>query len=116
MTVTGLTLHHGIGVGKLVIQAHEGLAIGIEALNLRIHMIERIVLTTLAVFRLVIDSAALDLYFTRGEVTLEVLHIRSGIPQTPLLEREEFQRLGLLRLVLQGQFLHLGPFLQGHEE
>ena len=116
MTVTGLTLHDCIGIGELIVQAYEGLTVGIEALNGTIHMIESVVVTTLTIFGLVVDRRAFDLYLTRREITLEIFHVGSSIPQAPLLEGEEFQRLCLAGLVLQGEFLHLAPFLQGYEE
>ena len=58
-------------------------------------MIEGIVIAALAVFGLMIDGRALNLNFASREVALEVLHIGSGIPETPLLEAEELQALGL---------------------
>ena len=116
MRVAGLALHHCLRIGKLVVESHEGLAVGVEALNLCVHVIERVVVTTLAILGLMIDCRTLNLHFTRREVTLEIFHIGSGIPEAPLLEREEFQRLGLCRLVLQCQLLHLAPFLEGYEE
>ena len=65
MRVTGLALHDGIGIGKLIVEAYEGLTVGIEALDGGIHMIERIVVTTLTIFGLVINRRTLNLYFTR---------------------------------------------------
>ena len=100
MTVAGLTLHHSLRISKLIVQAYEGLTVGVEALDGGVHVIESVVVAALAVFGLVIDCRALDLDFARREVTLEVLHVRSGIPQTPFLEREELQLLHLLRFVL----------------
>ena len=79
-------------------------------------MIESVVVTALAILGLVVDGRTLDLHFTRREITLEILHIGCGIPETPLLEREELQGLGFRRLVLEGEFLYLGPLLQRHEE
>ena len=116
MRVAGLTLHDSLRVGKLVVKTYERLAVGIEALNLRIDMIESVVVATLAILRLVINGRTFNFYFTRREVTLEILHIRCGIPQTPLLEREEFEVLHFVRIILQRQLLHLAPFFQRHEE
>ena len=65
----------------------------------------------LAIFRLVVDGAALNLDLAGRKITLEILHIRSSIPEAPLLEREQFQLFHFLRLISQREFLHLGPFL-----
>ena len=116
MTVAGLTLHHSLRISKLIVQAYEGLTVGIKALDRGVHMIECIVVTTLTILGLVVDRRAFDLYLTRREITLEIFHVGSSIPQAPLLEGEELQRLRLAGLVLQGEFLHLAPFLQGYEE
>ena len=116
MRIAGLALHDSLRIGKLVVEAYEGLTVGVETLDLGVHMIESVVVATLAIFGLMIDRRTLNLHFTRREITLEILHIGGGIPETPLLEREEFQRLGLCRLVLQRELLHLGPLLQRYEE
>jgi len=116
MRVAGLTLHDCIGISKLVIKTNEGLTVGIEALDRGIHMIESVVVTTLTILGLMIDRRSFDFHFTRREVTLEVLHVGSSIPETPLLEREELQLLHFGRLVLQCELLYLSPLLQGHKE
>ena len=90
MTVAGLTLHDSIRVRKLIIETHERLAVRVITLYLCVHMIESIVVTTLTILCLMIDSTVLNLHLTSREVTLEVLHVRCRIPQAPLLEREEF--------------------------
>ena len=65
MAVAGLALHHSLRIGKLVVKTNKGLAVGIEALNLSIDMIEGVVVATLAIFGLVINRRALDFYLTR---------------------------------------------------
>ena len=116
MTVAGLALHDCLRIGKFVVETYESLAIGIEALYLSVYMIEGIVIAALAIFGLMIDGRALNLNFASREVALEILHVGSGIPETPLLEAEELQALGFRGFVLQRQFLHLSPLLQWHEE
>ena len=86
MTVTGLTLHDSIGISELVVEAYEGLTVGIKALDRCVYMIESVVVTTLTVLGLVIDGATLNLHFASREVALEILHVGSCIPETPLLE------------------------------
>ena len=75
----------------------------------------------LLVFSLVVDGGGLNgravehgllyLHLAGRPVTLEVLHIGSGIPQTPLREGEELQCLDAVGGVLQGQLLHFCPSL-----
>ena len=55
VAVTRLALHHSLRIGELVVEAYERLAIGIEALNIRIHMIESVVVTALAILGLVVN-------------------------------------------------------------
>ena len=90
VAVAGLALDYYLGIGKLVIETYEGFTIGIEALDRGVYMVERIMVATLTVLGLVIDGATLDLDLTGREITLEILHIGSSIPQAPLLEREQF--------------------------
>ena len=65
MRVARLALHDSLGIGKLVVQSYEGLAVGIVALNLRVDMIEGIVVAALAVFGLVVDGRTLNLHLAR---------------------------------------------------
>ena len=68
------------------------------------------------VFRLVVDDRPVHFHLSRGEVTLEVLHVRSGIPQAPFGKREQFEFSHFGRSIPQGQLLHLSPGLQWDEE
>ena len=63
-----------------------------------------------------INRRTLNLHLASREVTLEVLHIRSGVPQAPLFKREEFQLLYFAGCVLQCQFLYFCQCFQGYEE
>ena len=116
MAIAWLTLHNSIRIGKLVIESYEGLTISVETLNLRIHMVESIVVATLAIFCLVIDGATFNLYFSCREVTLEVFHVSSSIPQAPLFEREDLQLFGFVALVGKCQFLNFSKGVQWNEE
>ena len=73
---------------------------------------------TLLIFCLMIDGGTTILYLHLAcrPVTLEILHIGSRIPQTPLCKGEQFQRLNTVGSILQRQFLYLSPCLQGDEE
>ena len=116
MTIAWFSLDNSIRIGKFVIESYEGLTISVETLNLRIHMVESIVVATLAIFCLVIDGATLNLDFSCREVTLEILHVSSSIPQTPLFEREEFQFFCFVALVGQCQLLYFGKGVQRNEK
>ena len=64
MRITGFALHHSLGIRKLIIKTYEGLTVGIKTLDGDVDMIERVVVTTLTIFGLVVDGAALDLHFS----------------------------------------------------
>ena len=70
-------------VGKLVVESHECFAVGIETVYGCIDTVEGVVIAAFLVFRLVVDDRPVHFHLSRGEVTLEVLHVRSGIPQAP---------------------------------
>ena len=72
--------------------------------------------TAFAIFRFVVDGATLNLYFSSREVALEILHVRSSIPQAPLFKREELKRLYFVALIGQRQLLYLSPGFQRNEE
>ena len=101
---------------ETVVQADETLAVGIEALDWSIDSIESIVVAALLVFRLMVDRGAFDLHLPCREVALEILHVGGGVPQAPLYEREEFQRLGTSGCIAESEFLHLAMRPQRHEE
>ena len=114
--VAAVTLSHGVGHALLRIETDEGLAVGVEALDRTVDMIESVMVTTLPVFGLMVDRRPLDLHLSRGEVALEVLHIRGSVPQAPLLEREHRQMLLLLTVIREGHTLHLAVGMERHEE
>ena len=114
--VAWLAFHHGLRLGKLVVESDKTLAVGIVALNLGIHSVESIVVAALTIFSLVIDGRTLYLHLARREVALEVLHIGSSIPEAPLCKGEHLEGLHLLSLVLQRHLLHLSPCMERYEE
>ena len=87
--VAGTAFHHGVGIGKLVVESDERLAVGVESLNGNVHAIVGIVVAALLVFGLVIDDGAVNLNLARREVALEVLHVGGSVPEAPLGEREQ---------------------------
>ena len=70
-------------VGKLVVESHKCFAVSIETVYGCIDTVEGVVIAAFLVFRLVVDDRPVHFHLSRGEVTLEVLHVRSGIPQAP---------------------------------
>ena len=58
VAVAGTALHDGIGVAELVVETHEGLTVGVEALYLGVDVVEGVVVATLAVLGLVVDGCA----------------------------------------------------------
>ena len=70
-------------VGKLVVESHECFAVGIKTVYGCIDTVEGVMIAAFLVFRLVVDDRPVHFHLSRGEVTLEVLHVRSGIPQAP---------------------------------
>ena len=108
--------HNVLRVGKLVVQPDERLAVGIKTLDGHVDAVIGVVVAAFFVLCLVVDDRAVYLHFARGKVSLEVFHVRGGVPQTPLCKGEELEVLGCFARVAQGQFLHFGPRLQGYEE
>ncbi len=91
--VAGLAFEYSIGLTEAIIEAEEGLAVGIKALNGSVDGEDSIVVSSLSVLGLVIDGAADDLNFADGEVSLEVGHIVVCIPETELNKAEELEVL-----------------------
>ena len=78
--VFGLIGHDNFGSRVFSVCSKEGIAVSIKSVYRGIHCIQCIVITTLTVFGLMIDSAALHLDFTGREITLEVGHVVHCIP------------------------------------
>ena len=106
---------HDLRLIEAVVQSEERLAVRVKAVDLLIDTVERVMVAPLLVLGLVIDRRALDLHLASGEVALEVLHVRRGVPETPFDEREELHLLRLLRRVGQRQLQHLRVRLERHE-
>ena len=114
--VARLAFHYSFRGGKLVVEPHERFAVCIESVYRCIDAVEGVVVATFLVFRLVVDDGPVHFHLSRGEVALEVLHVRSGIPQAPFGEGEQFESSHFGRSVPQGQLLHLSPDFQWDEE
>ena len=114
--VSTYTLDHLLRIAELVIQANESLSVCIETVNRCVHAVERIMVAAFLIFRLMIDDRSVHLNLAGREVALEVLHIRSCIPEAPLCERVQLEFPCLVRCVCKGQLLHLCPSVQRHKE
>ena len=86
MAVARTAFHHCVGTFETIVEADEGLSVGVETIYRHIDAVVGIMVAALTVFCLVIDDRTLYLYFAGGEVALEVLHVGSCVPQTPLLK------------------------------
>ena len=78
--------HDILRVTELVVKTYECLPVGVESVHRSVHAIERIVVAALLVFGLVIYYRTVHLNLSCREVTLEILHVCSGIPEAPLRE------------------------------
>ena len=106
--VLRFALDDGVGLVQPVVQAEERLAVGVEARELRVHVIERVVVAPLAVFGLVIERAADDLDFAGAQVALEVRHVVVGVPQAEFdVTRRACSRRGSLAEIGERDLVNL---------
>ena len=101
--VARLSLNDCLRCRILVVESHEAFAVGVKALDGCVDVVESIVVTALAVFRLMVDRRRLLLYFHLAgrEVALEILHVSGSIPQAPLLKGEDLEMLDFVAVVRQ---------------
>ena len=99
--VAACALKDGVRMVKAVERTQEAVAVGVKALDGRVDGVDGVVVAALAVFGLVVDGAALDLHFARGEVALEVGGIVLRVPQAELHEAEQGNLLVPRRAVFQ---------------
>ena len=85
-TVSSHSGHDILRITELIVKTDERLPVGIETVNRGIHAVERIVIAALLIFRLVIYRRTVDLNLSGREVALEILHVRSRIPEAPFSE------------------------------
>ena len=114
--VARLASHYVLWIAELIIQSDESLSISIETIYWRVYTIKSIMVATLFVFGFMVNHRTLHFHLAGREVTLEVFHIGSSIPQAPLGKREELKRFCFVALVGQCQLLHFTPRLQWHKE
>jgi hypothetical protein len=80
-----------LGLAEMIVQTDEGLAIRVEARNLRVHVVEREVVAPFAVFGLVVDRRAVDLDLARAQVALQVGGVVVRVPQAELDKRIQLE-------------------------
>ena len=114
--VAGSACHNLLRISKVVIQAYEGLPVGVESVHRDVHAVEGIVVAALLIFGLMIYDRTVHLDFTSREIALEVLHIGGCIPEAPLGEREEPEAFLGVRGVAQGDLLDLRPAMKRNKE
>ena len=116
--VARLSLNDHLRCRVFVVESHEALSIGVEALDGCVDMVESIVIASFAVFRLMVDRRRLLLYFHLAgrEVALEILHVSGRVPQAPFLKREDLEMLHLVAVVLQREHLHFCGSVEWHKE
>ena len=105
--VVGRAVHNGLRIAEAVVQPHEALSVGIEAVYLCVYGIERVVIASFLVFGLMIDSAALYLDLTRVKVSLEIGGVVVSVPQAPFKEAEQLYFLEAACFIGYGYLLHL---------
>ena len=67
------------------------------------------------IFCFVINYRIFNFHFAGGEISLEIFHIGSGIPECPFYKRKDFELFDFIRSVTQRQLLNFGPCFQRNE-
>lgn len=114
--VARLSLQDSLRLAHLLIESHEGFAVGVVSVHLAVDRVEGVVVAPFSVLCLMVDGRAFHFHLPRGKVSLEVLHVRGCVPQTPFHEREQFQVLDLISLVGNCHLLHFRPLVERDEE
>jgi hypothetical protein len=110
------SLDHGLWLRILVIQAHETLAVGVEALDGHVHMIEGKVVAALAVFGFVVDGRSVDLHLTRREVALEFSMSVDAFHRHHSSYEKSCRCFTCAEWLVSVHLLHFGPCMQRNEE
>ncbi len=78
---------------ETVIKPDKALAVGIETVYIGIDIVERIMIATFLVLRLMINRASIDLHLSCREITLEILHVGRCVPKAPFEQTVQLQFL-----------------------
>ncbi len=101
---------------KTVVHADERLPVGIEPVVRTVHAVESVMVAPLPILRLVIEHIRLHLHFAGRQVALEILHVGGRIPETPLHETVQLERLAHTARVGQAHPVDLAACAGRHEE
>ncbi len=93
--------HNGVGPVKAVVKPQKGLAVGVKAVYGRVYREDGVVVTALAVLRLMVNRAAAYFYFTGTVIPLEVGHVVVSVPKAELHEGEKLYMLFGAGLIFQ---------------
>ena len=107
---------NGLRVCRAAIYAAECITGGVKAADGAVGPENSVVVTALTVFGLMIDSAALHLDFTGGEIALEVGAVVHSVPQAELHIAEHIQLFFRAAVVAQGQAVQLTGIAFGHKQ
>ena len=115
---------HGVGAGtvdnrirmiRTVVETEELIACGIKSVNVFIDREDCVVVSALAVLRLMEDGGTDNFHFTGGEVALEVALIIIRIPEAPFNIREQFEILCGIRVVCQADLHYFACIVQRYK-
>ena len=105
--VARLALKYSLRICKIIVNAsHKCLTVGIKTVDRLIYGVESKVISSFLIFGLVVNCAALDLYLTCVEVSLEVGAVVLSVPKAPLNEGEKLESLLFAALVLENYLLN----------
>ena len=90
-------------IAGAVIQTDEFIAARVETADFLIYIEQRVVVSALAVFGLVVYRASFDLDFSDREIPLKIGCVILSVPQTELHITVEIDLFGLRRVIHQGQ-------------
>jgi hypothetical protein len=116
LAVRALAGKGNLGVVQALVDAHEGVAAGVETVHRTRAREQRVVVAALAVFGLVVNRAAVDLDLADRVGALQVVHVVGRVEQAELLETEDLGLLGDLRLVANRDLPQLQILAGRHEE
>ena len=114
--VRGCTCQYLLGRIETVVQAQESLPVGVEAVEGTVRAVEGIVVPPFAVFSLMKEDVRTDFHFPGREVTLEIFHVRGGIPQAPFDKSIQLDLLRAVRAIGQFHPMYLASLFQRDKE
>ena len=114
--VVSLAVQDSLRVVEAVVQADEGIAVGIVAVDGIVNGVECEVVAAVAVFGLVVDGGAYYLNTAGGEVSLEIGAVVLSVPEAPLCKGPQLEGLCGAALVCENKLLYLAVVVLRNEE